>query len=383
MKKHLKKILRDSIKVFGVVLFTFITGVLTLLSVFFKSIQKILTDYGLLCFICCLSFAIFVSLVYLIIKLLQLINNRSTIGKTREQMYLSLKNDLQYFAKNGKHIDVIRLGTSISRALWLCMEYEHRVKIGDIVYDSACHENDDKTKAKVLIDDIGFTNIVLENYNVGVENIERGIEIAKRINEWFYVSKGYRHLANYSLFYEQQPSVDKIISLLENAKSFIEKIKNNDEIIESNLSIEYAYTEFYYYNKNFDKAEASCMNVREKYNEIQDYDRKCKTYSQLGKIYLGTKTYHEAKEQFLEGIALCNKRNREDELIKCYMGMVICYYQLSNIKQVHDYIGKCEALYNDDFVLFGWDSITKQYKIIAKNVLDKVVIQGENENGDD
>lgn len=83
--------------------------------------------------------------------------------------------------------------------------HETRVKLGGLALDSSTILNDDATKAEILVDDLGWANYLIGNREPAIENINQGIEIARKPSQpldsrdsrrlSLCRAKGLRHLA--------------------------------------------------------------------------------------------------------------------------------------------------------------------------------------------
>ena len=96
--------------------------------------------------------------------------------------YQLLCEELKSLSQKKKFREVIRLGNAISRVLWLNLEYESRVQIGHIVYEATIMENDEEARIRLLIDDIGWTNLFIgDNYK---GDIFSGFSTFRPTKEW-------------------------------------------------------------------------------------------------------------------------------------------------------------------------------------------------------
>jgi len=273
--------------------------------------------------------------------------------------YQLLREELKGLSKKRKFREVIRLGNAISRILWLNMEYESRVQIGHIVHDATVMENDEEARIRLLVDDIGWTNLFIGKKEFGIKNLQEGIELAEKGNYHFYASKGIRHMANVIMLFEKgNPNLVK--QYLDRVTPHIDRMTDGDDKIESILSYNYSMTEYLIYSGDITKALENSLQNKEAYSNVKDFDRLCKVFAQLGRIYYLNNDYAKAKEYFLRGVSLSEKQNRLDSIIKCYMGLVVCYYydkHTPNLSEVSEYISCCEMLFNNKIFMLDWEDI--------------------------
>lgn len=105
---------------------------------------------------------------------------------------------------DGRDRVLVNLRNSLSETLHILGFHDIRTQLGEIAICSATILNDEVAKAEILIDDLGWANYLLNNREISIQNIERGMSIAnksKAQNSLNYArlslceAKGLRHLA--------------------------------------------------------------------------------------------------------------------------------------------------------------------------------------------
>jgi hypothetical protein len=93
---------------------------------------------------------------------------------------------------------VVELGRLLSRPLWLASRYQERVRIGKYVEEAAARLNRYRERAAALVDDIGWTAVVLGDLDRGRVFIRDGFNLAKQRKLFAIAGKAARHLASIS-----------------------------------------------------------------------------------------------------------------------------------------------------------------------------------------
>jgi len=235
----------------------------------------------------------------------------------------------------------IRLGQAFSRPLWLDGNYHDRIRLGEIMFEVGASTNNKNIQIQALIDDMGWTNVVLNKLKEAKKNIEFGIEIAKEIDDYYMIAKGNRHLSDINITLTKY---EKAESNLQEAERYVEKIIDPIRREEMIAGLRYGYTVLYLAMKRLDEAEKTCKEARKKWEKINDLERACKTYSQLGKILVLKGNDMEALSIFYKGLDLSRTANRKDEIIKNLLGISKIQIKKGNVKDVERNLEKALSI---------------------------------------
>lgn len=105
---------------------------------------------------------------------------------------------------DGRDRALVNLRNNFSKTLHILGFHKIRTRLGEIAIQSATIVRDNAAKAEILVDDLGWANYLLDNNDIAIKNIERGVEMANRSkspNQEDYIrlslceAKGLRHLA--------------------------------------------------------------------------------------------------------------------------------------------------------------------------------------------
>lgn len=284
----------------------------------------------------------------------------SSLNKKRD-IYKIIDNEL----KNGNYIQVIRIGYTLSRALHLGGHYQLRYDIG-LLMDKACSQiennktiriNEEKLtieyiKAKILIDDLGWTAHLLCFDDISKNNINNGLKIvsllvskleayeAGEIDRDLYKRskkleiKGYRHLIG--IVSDNQVDIDRANSLLDGDvynRIFSENEKEHNKA-ELNYSIARACI-----SDDPSKALELAKEAKEIFqnDKTSDMDRYVKTFDLIGDIYATytvDKKLLSAEEAYKEGLKLCREYGRSERYIRIsidYINLLIKMIDVPNM----------------------------------------------------
>lgn len=231
-----------------------------------------------------------------------------------------------------------------------------------MVYEAAVHVQNESVKAKILIDDIGWTYLFINNKSSAIHNINEGIALAQRQYEWYLVAKGYRHLFNISL---KLNDIVNAQSYLKEAEAYTDKILNASDKNEMKNGIDYDKIELLIQEKNLSKAKIEGLRILQEYKQRRDFERIPKLYSILGKIAFINNNYLDAIDNFLNGLSTAEKYKRKDEIIKNSMGLAVSYFKDGNIDRAKVYKDQCDfELMGNKTILMFWNPIKDEFEKI-------------------
>jgi len=359
---------------FAVVFFTGAIGLLTIGTFFFYGFQSSIERAGWLGFLLLLFGCIIISGIWTIIKHRQTfiilggsINQPSDPNEKQEsKIFDVLANDLSKMMEKREYSDIIRVGATLSRALWIAGEYKNRITIGQLVYEAACHMGDDFARTTTLIDDIGWTYYQIDNVVTAKANITMGIKYAEKIGKNYWCAKGYRHLFNIelSLGYSKDniKNAHDYLKLAYKAALEITSVDGKQEMING---IDYDKIELLVIEKKYEEANEKALEILEQYLARKDNERAAKLYSLLGKLSFLKEDYSAAINSFLDGLRLAEQSNRIDEKIKNNMGLSVSKYIEGDMERYNYYKNECNKYFsNRKMQLIFWDDILKKYKSI-------------------
>lgn len=305
--------------------------------------------------------AMVVFIVWLLVTFFRVVQKllRNEIKDEDLDIPTEIQKMVKYLYKKKKYNDVVRLGSTISRFLWLNHYYNQRIDIGKMVEDSASKTKNIKEQISALIDDIGWTFFKINNSKKAEANINIGINKAKKHQLYYYAAKGERHLAGIAA----KKNRSNIIQHLTNAEDFTQKITDNRLKYEMEGSLSFAKAEYYFEEKNFLEAEIKILETRRIYEN--DADRIVKTHSLLGNIYLEQNTddsIQKAKDEFNAGYGNC-KDVRSDEYARNAIGLAKIEMKEGNYIDAKSYLEEAQT------ILKGTDEINdvNQLLNIIKN----------------
>lgn len=238
-------------------------------------------------------------------------------------------------SKEGKDAELIRWGISLSKPLWLSQKYKIRKQIGEFVEKSAINKENYNARIKVLIDDIGWTNVELGEFEEAKKMIEKGINLAREKGNRYYLAKGFRHL--FGINFRQ----DK----LKEAEKFLNKSKNEtDNLIESRkkeeLTAEYhfAKSSLEHKKKNYSQSLNHIEIAHNLYENLPDKEWSIKILARKGEILISQNKVDEAKDIFLKGLNDSKNFQFNKQIVKNLIGLGKVYFELRNFNESRKYL---------------------------------------------
>ena len=344
------------------IIFALYAGLLTIFSVILGNpFLHFIQTQGLISLIIVVLVSIICSLLYATGKC----TNGNVDTYTTEKIYEALSTVLEKLNDDKDYVVVVRLGSAVSRVLWIAGQYKHRISIGEIIFSAACKLENSYEKSRAQIDDIGWTYFAIKKADKAIENIKSGLLDAQEINNSYLIAKAHRHLTG---IYISKNSYQEASENIIKAKDAAEKISDPIEKKEMLAGIEYSNVEVLL-KTNKDDLEASLIMAQKvlgEYKEISDFERKAKSYSQIGKIYLLKDDLQAAIISFTHGLGIAEKIRRHDETVKCLMGLAITYCKRGDVKKAQKHKIACKKLLQRGEQFVSWDEIFSMYNNIPQ-----------------
>lgn len=245
-----------------------------------------------------------------------------SIAEKPNKLSTILYNEIERLYKEKKFTEVVLIGFPVSRALWLNGSYKERIKIGILLEEAAAKTESTIQQISALIDDIGWTLAVVGDLVTAEQNISNGIKKAENKKLFYWAAKGERHIAGIE---SKKSNKEGIISHLNKAVDYAQKINNPEEKMEMEASLHLSKAEYYLECNNLDDALNQAILAKETY-KISPYhsDREVKTHSRMGNIFLRLNRIQEAKDEFNLGYKKAMDI-RKDEVGRNLIGLAQVY----------------------------------------------------------
>lgn len=218
--------------------------------------------------------------------------------------------------------EIVRIGTALSRPLWVSGHYITRVKLGTLVEESAALLGHKEEQMMSLIDDLGWTNYKVGNVEASIKHIKHGIDIASEINNLAFISKGSRHLG---AIYRQTGQLQLAKEYYEKSLKTASVIENMNDRIEATAQVHYALAFLYADDKDFESAHKHLNEASKMFAELGDKERLIKTISRHGDLSLEQRNFEEAKDLYRRGLKLARDDKRRDQIVRCLIGLAKVY----------------------------------------------------------
>lgn len=213
---------------------------------------------------------------------------------------------------------VIRLGSALSRPLWITGRYPLRIEIGKLVEEAASFSKKPEIQAAALIDDLGWTSVALGKYQEAIAHIEHGLKIAREAGLHVFVCKGYRHLSGIALKQSKTADAEKHAQMVEDR---LATITGDIEHKAMAAGLNYLRGRIAQTKGDYPKALQLIASAKALYVQLDDKDRSLKLMGAIGEIQLASDDLKTAKDTFREGVAAAYDASRGDCLLTNLIGL--------------------------------------------------------------
>ena len=256
------------------------------------------------------------------------------------------------------------LGTMISRYLYLSSQYDLSIDIGKLVEDAAVELEDDDVRAKILIEDIGWTQFVHGEKKRAKANISTGLTIAEKIGNYYLSAKAYRHLASIE---RRKGNYEKASENLSGAEKEAKKIPDEKLRREIQASLVFSRAKLKERQIQNDEDLEQCIeaakNATKRFIELNDQGRAVKTYRFIGDLYCRKKDYCEAIKFYNTGLEKSFEIHRYDTIEENGLALIGIADYIS-LKRKIDIVSRikryCEEEHLKNKMIF-WNRIEKGF----------------------
>lgn len=317
-------------------------------------------------------------------KISVVLDENSELNQKNQELLSNLENKKMFIEEHSDSIcyileeatnrkryqEVISIGTHLSLPLWYTGKYTLRIRIGHMVEFASAQVGDKKTQALALIEDIGWTNIRIKNYENGKDYITRGLQIAKEIGDSYLIAQATRNLADIHLLNIGQISslIDKkneaqlCIDNLCEAEKFVNQMTDSDKKDELLGNIYYTYSKYYFEIGNTSDALIYVDKSFDLYKLHNLNEKQIKLFVLKGKILLND-DLNSAISVFQEGLRLSQKHNvnvhiasNALQLCKIYIRNNAIHQALQMLKLASEIV----SVINDPVVLAEYEYCVKE-----------------------
>jgi tetratricopeptide (TPR) repeat protein len=235
-----------------------------------------------------------------------------------QQLTTALLEDVKLAYSRGDWEEVLKIGTVLSRPLWVTGKYRLRVELGKLVEAASAFENNHAQQAAALVDDLGWTLFALGDSSQAKTHIVHGISIAESQQNYYVVYKGYRHLSGICLSTGNITDAKTYHSKACEAAQRLEESPTKNEVL-AGLYVNEALIEME--NKDWGHAIENLDKASSMYAQLGDVDRRVKLYRFKGDALLAQGHVAEAKDIYRQGLALSKRESRKDGLLMNTIGL--------------------------------------------------------------
>lgn len=246
------------------------------------------------------------------------------------------------FKNNGhQNADIVRFGLALSTPVWLSHKYQTRKTIGELVEIAAKDPININATIKVLIDDLGWTNVELGLYKEAEEKIILGIELAEKNANNYYVAKGYRHL--FGLNYRQSNFIvcEKHLEKSKELTDLLPSDRKKDELI---AELHYATSSLEFKKGDFDKSMKEIEIAHTKYSLLGDREWIIKILARKGEILISQNQLEKAHQIFIQGVKDSETYHFNRQIVKNQMGLGLYHLKRNQILKAKTEYEKAKSI---------------------------------------
>ena len=262
-------------------------------------------------------------------------------GKKDSILARDLIGSLKTALESKQYIEVIRIGSVLSRPLFISGYYSTRLQIGLLVEEAAAVTNDENEQMKALIDSIGWSYIELGKYDDAEKAIKHGQDIACKLNNKFYISKSYRHMG---VIFRRKNVFQKAESNYKKALEYANQLSDGIEKNESLGGIYYALSNLCYIKANYRDALKFIENSITLLIINNDKVRLNLSIIKKADIFLATNRTSEAKDLYRKALIDAETISHRLDMMRCYLGLTKIYISQFNWEKAVDHITKAKEI---------------------------------------
>jgi len=290
------------------------------------------------------------------------------INKTivkKESIEQFILRDIKEFNAKGQTQAVFWYKKIFSGYLWHRGKLNERIKLGEYVEETAIRSDNLEYLSEALIDDIGWSWVLLKELDKGQKYIENGKRFADEIDHKYYSIKSKRHLSAIDF---ERGKIEEALSKLDK----ISKLTNDDlsgkQQQKMMFGINYAKAKIAIVHKDFEMGLESINVSRGIAKEMSNEFKEIMTYSIEGKILELKKDIYKAQTVFLNGLKKAQELSMYDEMIKNCAGLISVYKKRGNISKSNEYIERAKQYREFNTLPFEiGDSIFDINELVYKN----------------
>ncbi|ASC73512.1 hypothetical protein XM38_044790 [Halomicronema hongdechloris C2206] len=266
--------------------------------------------------------------------------------KVKDNIHLSVDKDevildlLNELFDERRHDEVIIIGFTLSRILWVQGRWQTRVAIGYLLEKSAITTSEPNYEVYLhaLVDMIGWTSAMLGDHVTGEMYLKRAVQysnehISKSPACAYYLAKGYRHLGGIAYRKENFSADGGAKFWLDKALESAENISLDTKKQEMVAGIEYGISEIFIRQESYCEAEKHSLKSEKIYTDIGDEVRKIKVLNQKGQIYFSKNAYPQAYSAYSQAIFLAERDSRKEQRAEAYYGLGLLYLAEAQISK--------------------------------------------------
>lgn len=248
-------------------------------------------------------------------------------GDYSPALALDVTKSLQAALNAHKYFEVMRIGAALSRPLFEGGNFQARLDIGTLVEEAAAAVGDERTQMMSLIDAIGWSSVELGEISRAQGKIRHGLEVARSLKDWFYISKANRHLG---VICRRQNKYEAAAKYYEEAEEAANRIDNSEKRRDATAGLAYARATLYMHLKKYSEAlQAVDLAIRDSADSNDAY-RLTMALTLKGNIFFEAGKIPEAKDTFRKALRSADDNSQRLLSVRSYIGLTRVYRAEAN-----------------------------------------------------
>lgn len=260
-----------------------------------------------------------------------------------EENFYTVLSVIDYFIQKKVWNRALILQQALSRYFWVRGYWKLRIKYGKIMLESAQLMMDEETKARILMDSLGWTTYALyKDTQTAKEYIENSKNIFDKSKSYYGMVKSRRHLASIS---RSSGNFTVAENFYNEALEMIKHIKDENQRKEMKAGLYLSIGKLYVAKENYSSALTYFDKSLECFREINDELRILKVLNVKAKTLIFLDKLDDAIDFFEKVIQYSNKLQRLDQIPIALESLYECYTKKEKRKSARKYLEEAIKAY--------------------------------------
>jgi tetratricopeptide (TPR) repeat protein len=242
------------------------------------------------------------------------------------------------------YVEVLRIGFALIRPLFESGSFQARLEIGILVEEAAAAIPDPQAQMVALIDSIGWSCVELGEYERAQGAIMHGYDIAKNLEDHFYISKAKRHLG---VICRRQKDYNTAEVRYREALEEVNKIPDSKKKTEAIAGLDYALATLYAHTEKYSEASTAIDSAIKGFEKLGDNYRVPMAQTEKGRICFKAGKINEAKDFFRKALHIAEANGQRLYAVRSHIGLTRIYLSSKDWLRAKESLDAAQELTND------------------------------------